>query len=80
MKQASLEALKEFFRTGILGSLVTAILTATQGINVEAGSFEINWNILVAAFAFSVLTALARAIDRFIHEWDGTKLNGLMPF
>lgn len=80
VKTAAWESVKEFVRTGLLGNIVTTIPLIVAGINTSNGEFGINWGIVTAVFSVNVLTALARAIDRFVHEWNGTKLKGVIPF
>ena len=79
-KAALTEAVLEFFRTGILGGGVTAMGVILMGINGENGVINVNWQLVTAVFLISAISALMRAIDRFIHESDQTKLNGLMPW
>ncbi len=80
MQKAFVEALKELFRTGILGGVSGAIGVAILGINTITGEIHINYRLLAVVFLFNVLTAAVRSIDKFIHEWDGTNLKGIVPF
>lgn len=80
IKTAAWEAVKEFIRTGLLGNLVTTIPLIISGMNTVTGDININWAMVGVVFAVNMLTALTRSIDRFLHEWNGTKLNGIMPF
>ncbi len=77
MAKPLIEALKEFTRTfllGIIPVLSGIILFIRSGINVEFGSFNINWAIVLAmlvAGALGVLqTAIMSAADKWIHEKD----------
>jgi hypothetical protein len=80
MKKAFIEAIKEFFRTGILGGLSSATGVAILGLNTTTGEIHINYALMFVVLLFNLLTAFMRAVDKFIHEWDGTKLKGIMPF
>lgn len=71
------EAIKEFARTFILGEIMVLIAVlgiVKSGINVEIGTFVVQWNVALATFASStigvVMTALPSAVDKWLHEKD----------
>lgn len=75
--QPVIEGFKEFVRTMILGlvPVVGAILLFIKsGINVEVGSFNINWMIalamLVSGFIGVMQTAIMSAFDKWLHKID----------
>lgn len=72
-----IEGFKEFIRTMILGfvPVIGAILLFIKsGINVEVGSFNINWMIalamLISGFIGIVQTAIMSGFDKWLHEND----------
>lgn len=75
MSDQLVEALKEFIRTLILGMIPVAsgvVLFIKSGIDVEVGTFNINWIIAwamtVAGFLGVVQTSMMSALDKFLHE------------
>lgn len=75
-KDAAVEALKTFFRNGILGGVVVAIGAMISGIHPDTGMIIINWGVVSSLFLFTALSAFAVSLDKFIHEWDGGGLIG----
>lgn len=65
--EALLEAVKELARVSLLAAL-PVIYTS-----LEAGVVDFR------AIGIAVAVAVLRAVDRFIHEWDGTALKGISP-
>ena len=81
-KDALTEAIKEFIRTGLLGGLAASLAIVISGLSIYISSgppLIINYQLALVVFAFTALTALTRALDKFIHEWNGTKLKGISP-
>lgn len=77
LSEPLVEAVKQFLRTIVLGMIpvIGAILLFIKsGINVEVGSFNINWAIalamLVSGFISVVQTSLMSALDKWLHEKD----------
>ena len=71
------EAIKEFLRTFMLGEipvLSAILLFIKSGINVEVGTFNINWIVAAAMLASGTIgvfqTALMSAADKWLHEKD----------
>lgn len=69
------EAVKEFFRViiaGVIPAVIASLGIITAGINVQAGTFAIAWNVVAAVFLVKFLsdisTGLAKALDKFLHE------------
>lgn len=74
-KEALLESAKEFVRTMGLGMLIpvgAALGVVKQGIDVELGTFLIQWNvsgaILVAGFVGALQVAIPSAVDKWLHK------------
>lgn len=72
---AVVEGLKEFIRTLLLGMLPVfgaVLLFIKSGINIEVGTFNINWMIAVAMLVSGFLgvfqTALMSAADKWLHK------------
>lgn len=80
LKQAAVEALKTFFRNGILGGVVVATGVILMGIHTDTGMILVNWNMAIALFVFTALSAAMVSLDKFTHEWDGTKATGIIGF
>lgn len=78
-KQALMESLKEFVRNGLLSGIMAFLTVVVQGLNTTTGEVNINYALAIVLLLSTVLGALVTAIDRFIHKWDGTELNGLFP-
>lgn len=77
MQKPTIEALKELIRTFILGELLVLIGVLGviySGINQQLGTFVIEWNValavLVGGSITNLQTALAAAVDKFLHEHD----------
>jgi hypothetical protein len=75
LPEAVVEGIKEFIRTFILGMLIpigAALGVIQAGINVELGTFLIQWNLALAVLASgavgSLNTAIASAFDKWLHE------------
>lgn len=69
------EALKEFLRTVVLGlvpALVASLGIIWNGIDTDAGTFDIAWNLVAAVFAANAIvvfqTSLMSALDKFLHK------------
>ena len=75
MKPEVIAAIQEGLRTFLIASIFVLIGTlgiVKGGINVELGTFVIEWN-LALAFAVSgtitnIQTALGSALDKFLHK------------
>lgn len=75
MKTQTVEALKEFVRTFVLGlipGVVAAIAVINNGINTDTGEFNIMWTVVVAVLVSNILTvfqtALLKAADKWLHK------------
>lgn len=64
-KQSALEALKEAGR-------VVVLALVSWGL-AKLGSLPQTETVLIG-------TILLRMVDKFIHEWEETRANGLVPF
>lgn len=81
LKQAAVEALKTFFRYGILGGIMVALGVIIKGINIDTGVISISWSIVEAGFLLTAATALSAALDTFIHKWDALpNATGILGF
>lgn len=78
-KDSLVEAVREFIRTGLLGGISSALGVVVLGLNTTTGEIAVNYQLAGVIFAFTALTALIRSLDKFVHEWNGTKLNGISP-
>jgi len=84
-KTALLEGLKEVGRW-LLASCFSWIITETlRQINLVpefaiVSVFVFSYQIPVRLLLNLFLTFLGRFVDKFIHEWNGTKLKGIFPF
>ena len=74
-KPQTVEAIKEFLRTLILGllpSLAAALGVIAIGIDTQAGTFHIKWAVVLAVLAVDAIavikTSLMSAADRWLHE------------
>lgn len=87
MKYALEEAGKEFLRV-IIGGFVTVMAPhLIASINTNTGQFNINMGVLATISATLFITSLARAADKFMHEWNKEMhpekvgaSQGLVPF
>lgn len=77
MSNELVEAVKEFLRTFMLGEipvLSAILLFIKSGINVEVGTFNINWIVALAMLVSGTIgvfqTALMSAGDKWLHEKD----------
>lgn len=75
LQPETLEALKEFVRTLILGlipAVVAAIKIIQMGIDTETGSFAIQWGVAAAVLVSGALTVLQTAalkgVDKWLHQ------------
>lgn len=75
LSSATVEGIKEFFRTLILGMIIpigSTIGIIKAGVNVDLGTFGIQWNlalaILVSGFLGSLQVALPKALDKWLHK------------
>lgn len=84
-KLALLEAVKEVARW-LVAFIVSWLVTETLKQIVLVPEFV---DFKVWVFTYSIpfragfqlaLTFIGRAADKFVHEWNGTKLKGLLPF
>lgn len=66
-QESVIEGVKELVRVSILAAIPILIM------GLESGS--IDWKTVGVA----MIIASLRAIDRIIHKWEGTKLNGISP-
>lgn len=71
-KQAALEGVKEFWRVMLAALIVGIPAIYTQ---LEATG-TIDWR----GVALVSLIAGLKAIDKLVHKWNGTQLNGIAPF
>lgn len=69
---AVIEGLKQAART-VLVAIIPIVLTS---INTEAGTFNINWNVVLA----TAVTALLLGLDKFVHKSPDIKANGITGF
>lgn len=67
-----LEGLLELARTVVL-SIIPIFMT---GINTQTGEIRINFEVVIAI----ALVSLLKALDKFLHEWEGYKGKGMLPF
>jgi len=84
-KSAFIEGFKEVARW-ILALSISWIITETlKQINLVP-EFAV---VSISVFTYSIpvrlllnlfLTFLSRFVDKFVHEWNGTKLKGIFPF
>lgn len=77
MNPKVVEGIKELTRTFILGMipvLVGVLAIIKAGINVELGTFIIQWNVALAVLVAGVIgviqTAIMSGIDKWLHEND----------
>jgi hypothetical protein len=68
-KKIFIEAVKEFLRYLLIGLSASIIPAVLVGINTTVGSFEINWMLVLALAVATLLGALVKAVDKFLHEW-----------
>jgi hypothetical protein len=83
LKLALTEAVKELLRTGILGGTSAALTVVLTGIDTQSATLNINWAAAGVVFLATSLTALQRAIDRFMHIWGRetkSETKGLIGF
>ena len=84
-QQAIFEALKEASRW-LLFFVISWIITETlEQITLVPESAELKvWvftYVIPVRYLFQFcLTMAGRAADKFVHEWNGTKLKGILPF
>lgn len=71
-KDALKEGLKELVRV-LLASAIVVVPLVIQ--HLEA-SGAVDWK----AIGLAALIAALKAVDKLLHKWDGTKLNGLFQF
>lgn len=69
LKKVFIEAVKEFCRFLLVGLSASIIPAVLMGIDTTVGSFAINWVLVLALVVATVLGALVKAIDKFLHEW-----------
>ena len=69
MKEALIEAVKEFLRLTLMAVSITVIPFVLMGIDTKAGTILIDWKLVSIIFLFQELQALAKAIDKFLHKW-----------
>lgn len=74
-KEAFISAVQEFLRTIALGMIPVIggiLLFIKSGINVEVGTFNINWMICLAMLVYGFIgvfqTALMSAADKWLHK------------
>jgi len=82
---AILESVKEVGRW-LLFFAISWVITSTLNQISQVPEFA-QVNVWVFSYMIPVralmqfgLTFLGRAVDKFIHEWNGTKLKGIAPF
>ena len=79
------EATKEIGRW-VLFFAISWVITATLDQITQVPEFAtvkvwvFTYMIPVRLLIQFLLTLAQRAVDKFIHEWNGTRLNGLAPF
>lgn len=68
-REAGFEAVLELSRVALLAAVPLMVTSLEAGETVE-------WRIIAVAVSIAVL----RSIDRFVHEWNQTEANGVVPF
>lgn len=84
-KKAIIEALKEggrwivFF---VIGWVITSTLAQIDLVpaTAEIKLWVFTYAIPVRVIFQTLLTVAGRVADKYVHEWDGTKLKGILPF
>lgn len=69
IENALIEAVKEALRFVLVGLSGSIIPIAMAGVDTVNGAIMINWLIVSALLLATVLGAVARGIDKFLHEW-----------
>lgn len=69
LKRIFIEAVKEFFRYLLIGLSASIIPAVLVGIDTTVGSFAINWMLVLALAITTILGALVKSVDKFLHEW-----------
>lgn len=71
-KQALIEGLKELLRVLLASAIVVTPIMIAQ---LEAAG-TVDWKVI----GIAALIGALKAIDKLLHKWEGTKLNGLFQF
>lgn len=84
-KTAIWEAVKEIGRWLVSFVVSWFIVETLKQIELVPEFFELKLWVFTYMIPFRAslqiaLTMLGRAIDKFTHEWNGTKLKGIIPF
>jgi len=79
-KTALIEAVKEFFRWELLAVLATIVPLTLSGINTQSGVLLFNYPLIRANLVFITIVSIAKALDKYVHENESIKSNGIIPF
>ena len=67
VNEALVEASKELIRIALVAVIPVAI------VQIQAGSVDVKQLGVIASLA------ILKAIDKFVHSWDGTTKTGILP-
>lgn len=73
IKSAIKDATKEFFRIVLIGIPTSLIPSVISGINTNSGIIDFNSPVATAIGLTVLLTAVGKAIDKFLHKWGVSK-------
>lgn len=84
-RKAIIEAAKEGGRWVVFLAISWLITETLAQINLVPATADIKvwvftYSIPVRLMLQFTLTIAGRVADKYVHEWDGTKLKGLLPF
>lgn len=71
-KQALIEGLKELLRVLLASAIVVTPIIIAQ---LESAG-TVDWKVI----GIAALIGGLKAVDKLLHKWEGTKLNGLFQF
>lgn len=81
------EAAKEWLRIMLAGVTATIVPIVLSGLNTQTGAISFNTGLITTVTLTLVVTATAKAIDKFLHEWNKEirpenrgKSMGIIPF
>lgn len=71
-----MEAITEGVKDALRVSVIAILPVILAGINSSTGTFNIDWKVVMA----TLVVAIIKGIDKWVHVNPNMKANGLLPF